>query len=133
MKKVAAAITSSYLFLKQLSGVVFAEKIDITVTPPNKGVTQDPQKIGEIISSALILAYGIALLVVLVFLILGAFNWITSGGDKEKVKTARGQIVHALIGVAILAFAVLITNLAARILNLGNIFQFEIPILPKAG
>ncbi len=52
---------------------------------------------------------GLALLAgVLVFLfilITGAIQWITSGGDKQALESARGKISNALIGIIIL-FAV---------------------------
>ena len=43
-------------------------------------------------------------LILLVYLILGAINWITSGGDKGKVESARNKITQALIGFVILVF-----------------------------
>lgn len=134
MKRISALITSAYLFSSAMAQSVFAAtETKIQVVAPSSGVSGAPGNIGVIIGAVLRLAYGAALLLVLVFLILGAFNWITSGGDKEKVKNARGLIVNALIGLAILAFAVLITNVFARVLNLGDVFNFTIPGLPAPG
>lgn len=48
----------------------------------------------------------VAGLIALLFLLLGALSWITSGGNKENVDKAREKIQAALIGV-ILIFAVL--------------------------
>ena len=42
-------------------------------------------------------------LAVLFYLLMGGFNWITAGGDKGKVETARTMITQAIIGLAILA------------------------------
>ena len=49
--------------------------------------------------------FGILIVVAVIFLILAAFNFITAGGDPEKVGTARSQVMYAIIGliVAILA------------------------------
>lgn len=49
--------------------------------------------------------FGILIVVAVIFLILAAFNFITAGGDPEKVGTARQQVIYAIIGliVAILA------------------------------
>lgn len=44
--------------------------------------------------------------IVFVFMILwGAFEWITSGGDKEKVGNAQKRITHAIIGIILFAIA----------------------------
>jgi len=48
----------------------------------------------------------IAGLVALIYLLLGALAWITSGGNKESVDKAREKIQNAIIGV-ILIFVVL--------------------------
>lgn len=50
----------------------------------------------------------IAGLVALVYLLLGALSWITSGGNKESVDKAREKIQAALVGL-ILIFVVLAT------------------------
>lgn len=131
LRRIPALATAAYVFASSLVGTAFAVDTQITVTAPTTGVSGKPEAIAVIISQALKLAYGIALLLVLVFMIIGAFNWITSGGDKDKVKSARGLIVNALIGLVILAVAVLITNVVARILNLGDVFNFVIPGLPS--
>jgi hypothetical protein len=44
---------------------------------------------------------------VLLYMLWGAFDWITSGGDKEKVQHARNKISYAAIGM-ILIFVVLV-------------------------
>lgn len=48
----------------------------------------------------------IAGLAALLFLILGAFTWITSGGDKEKVSKAQEKIQAAVVGLIILVAVV---------------------------
>lgn len=44
-------------------------------------------------------------LVFFFMLIMGAIQWISSGGDKQAVQNARGRVTSALIGIVIL-FAV---------------------------
>lgn len=61
----------------------------------------------------------IAGLIALLFLLLGALAWITSGGNKESVDKAREKIQAALIGI-ILIFAVLaIVGVVENILGLS--------------
>jgi hypothetical protein len=58
-------------------------------------------------------------LVALLYLLMGAMAWITSGGNKESVDKAREKIQAALIGL-ILLFAVLaIVSLLENILGIG--------------
>ena len=38
----------------------------------------------------------------LLYLLWGSLDWITSGGEKEKVEKARGKIMNALIGVIVI-------------------------------
>lgn len=45
----------------------------------------------------------VAVLLVLVFFLWGAIEWITSGGDKGKVEGARNKITNAAIGLIVLA------------------------------
>lgn len=60
--------------------------------------------IGRIISIVL----GTVGVLLLVLLIYAGFLWMTAGGDTEKVKTARGMIFNAVIGliITVLAFAI---------------------------
>ena len=42
-------------------------------------------------------------ILLLVYLVWGGIEWLTSGGDKGKVEAARNRIVSALVGLAIIA------------------------------
>jgi len=59
-------------------------------------------------------------------MVLGAFRWITSGGDKDAIANARKTIVNALIGLAILALSVVIVVVVGRILNIDITKNFSI-------
>lgn len=91
----------------------------IQISPPAKGFGS----ISSFISNALVLVFAIAAFIVLIMLIIGAFEWITSGGDKENVAKARNRIINALIGLVILAIAFAMTRLLAAFtgLDLGNL------------
>lgn len=102
--------------------------ISVGITAPNVGIIPTTP-IGTILSNALIIIFIFAALLVLFYLIWGAFDWITSGGDKEKVGSARKKIYAALIGFAILALAFLIVTVVGQILKI-NIFSLKfIPTL----
>lgn len=87
-------------------GEVFGK---IQAPDPLKGLlAQDPSGAGglSIFFSNLITLFYVISMVVLIFMIVwGAFDWITSEGDKEKVGGARNKIINAIIGVMLLAAA----------------------------
>lgn len=53
-----------------------------------------------------------------VFLLMGAFNWVTAGGDKGKIETARSMITQAIIGLAILASVFALFGIVTRVLGI---------------
>jgi hypothetical protein len=48
------------------------------------------------------LAIVIGILVFFFVMLIGAIQWIISGGDKAAIENARGKIVSALVGIVIL-------------------------------
>ena len=63
------------------------------------------------------LVAGIAFLL---YLIIAGFNWITAGGDPEKVKKAQANITNAILGLIIIVIAYAVTSV------IGSIFGFSI-------
>ena len=92
------------------------EKILSLLIPPAYAQTTQEVDIGTKVSSffafkcitelvfrmvdAVIIGTGIILFVYLVY---GGVEWLTSGGDKAKLESARAKLTNALIGVAIIA------------------------------
>lgn len=118
MKKIIAL--SSTIIPLIAPKVAFAQ--NIIVKKPDAGYGD----IGNFVTNTLTLAFGIALLVVLVMLIWGAFEWIASGGDKEAVGKARNRIINALIGLAVLAVAYALAKVAADFVGI-NILDLVVP------
>ena len=63
---------------------------------------------------------AIALVLVLIFLIWGAFDWITSAGEKGKTESARNKMTGAIAGLFILSSVFVIFTL------IQNVFGVEI-------
>ena len=72
-----------------------------TIAPP----TGAPTDLGNFTGGAIRIFIIVAGFALLIYLFWGAFDWITSEGDKEKVGKARNKIINAIIGVVILAAA----------------------------
>jgi len=76
----------------------------VTYSPVNLGFTIPP--FNAVLTFIIRLFFIIAGIIAILYLLLGAFAWITSGGNKENVDKARDKIMNAIIGI-ILIFAVL--------------------------
>lgn len=81
---------------------VFAQ--DVSFAPVKLGFVI-PQ-FDAVLTFVIRLFFIVAGLVAIIYLLLGALSWITSGGNKESVDKAREKIQAALIGL-ILIFIVL--------------------------
>jgi hypothetical protein len=100
------------------------EKIFGTVKPPAPvaaipGSTGAAQ-LGSFLTTTIQIIYIVAAIAFLFMVVLGAFQWIISGGDKEKVSSAQKRITHAIIGIILLA----LTFVFVRIIGQVTGFQF---------
>ncbi|MBI2600524.1 hypothetical protein HYW42_01110 [Candidatus Daviesbacteria bacterium] len=123
MRRIASFVTTLLSYLS-FPTIILAQRTPtrIEINPPPVGYSD----LGVFIRNVLFLIFGVAALAVLVMLIWGAFEWITSGGDKDAVGKARGKILNALIGLAVLAVAFAIASLAAQFTGI-NLFEIIIP------
>jgi hypothetical protein len=116
-KVVIIIYTHSYMFN---SLMVFAA--DVTYKPLNQTVASGDftvPDLGTVLTFTIRSFFTVAGLAALLFLILGAFGWITSGGNKEAVDKARDKIMNAVIGMIILFAALAIVGLLENVLNIG--------------
>ncbi len=128
LKKSFAAIAS--IGSLGAAAVAFAQTpgVDIKINTPNQGINPGTP-VGVILSNALTIVFVLAALAVLFMLIIGGFQWITSGGDKEKVGKARERITQALIGLAVLALAYFITVVVGQLVNINVLNLKRLPSL----
>jgi ascorbate-specific PTS system EIIC-type component UlaA len=72
---------------------------------------------------------SIGAIMVLVFFVWGAIEWISSGGDKGKVENARNRITQAVIGLIILVGSYAIIGFIGEIFfgDTFSILQINIP------
>lgn len=123
LKKLTKLI-SPLLYLLSFSKVVAVEE-NIIITKPKGGF----EKIGDFISNLLTILVAIGAIILLFMIVWGAYEWITSGGDKESVSRARGRITAAFIGLAVLAVAFALAVAAARFFGL-DLTNITIPTPP---
>lgn len=76
--------------------------------------------IGNLLSKIIELAYIAAAVIFVFMIIISAFQWLISGGDKDAVSGARKRLIYAIVGITVLALAFLITGVVGQITG----FQF---------
>lgn len=130
MKKTIAKITgtaASAITYLSLAIPAFAQ-VNINPCPPSGSQFQplcnlNANRIGPVISSVVTILLIAAALIALFFLIWGGIRWITSGGDKSKVESARNTIIASIIGliIALLAFFIITVVLGVFNITLTNL------------
>lgn len=53
---------------------------------------------GDFVNSLVLPAFAIGGILLTFYLIIGAFKWMTSGGEKQALADAREMMTHAIIG-----------------------------------
>ncbi len=76
-----------------------------------------------VVGTAITLAFGVAGLVAVIYLIMGGFSYVTAGGDPEAVEAAKTTIVNAIIGLVIIFVSYLIVGFIMQQLDI----QAELP------
>lgn len=105
-----------------------------TIKPPVSTIPNDPTvAVGSLISAGIQIFILVAAFALLIYLLLGAFEWIVSGGEKEKLTKAQLKITNAVVGIVIIILVISVFCIVTvNILNLspdGKCFTFTIPTL----
>jgi hypothetical protein len=125
MKKVSVLLLTVFGYLS-LAKVAFGATEGVTIVAcPTEGTFAALCNItfNNLFSALVTAAFVIASLIALAFLIFGGIKWITSGGDKAGVESARNMIVAALVGLVITFLAYLLLTI------LFNFFGLDITAL----
>jgi len=69
-----------------------------TGTSGNAGVTF----LQAALPAVIVLGLVVGVVIFFIMLIIGAIQWISSGGDKQGIETARGKVTNAIVGLIIL-------------------------------
>lgn len=71
---------------------------------------QEPvAQFGNIMATIIFVLLAGGVLIFMIYFLMGAIRWITSGGDKGQLENARNQVLHAIVGLIVLfsLFAIL--------------------------
>ena len=75
--------------------------------------------IGSILNLLLPTIMIVASLVFLAILLYGAFSYVTSSGEQDKVQKARKTITYSLLGLVLILFSYLIVSLVGVVTGTG--------------
>lgn len=86
------------------------------IRPPNSIIDLGfgASGIGKFLSNLIRLIYSLAGVAFIFMIIWGAWDWITSEGNKEKLDSARNKIMNAIIGILIFAAAFAIISVLGK-------------------
>lgn len=80
--------------------------------------------LANIIQTAIAVSFFFAVVLCLFILVLSGFQWMFSGGNKEKLQQARHRIVFAIVGLSLVFLSLLLIQI------LGDFFGIKILELP---
>lgn len=104
---------------------MFPEALAQTVVIPTP--QQGYKDLGLFIGNVLTILFAVAVFVLLFMIIYALVSAGGGGADKEAVGKARGTVINALIGLAVLAVAFALAQVAGNFLGFNNITTIIIP------
>lgn len=90
--------------------------------------------IGKLLGFAIQAVFLVAGLAALMFMLLGAFNWIISEGQKEKIEKAQRMMMNAVIGLVLVVvvftvFSFFMGTVLGGKFGIGGDFTIKVPQL----
>lgn len=122
MKKIISIIATLGAYLSYPLQYVHADAVEDVfgkIVPP-AAVSQwgfGAEGISKFLSLVIQLIYIVAAVVFVFMLLIGGLQWVMSGGDKEAIGKARSRLIHAIIGITLLALVWLILKVLGQILG----------------
>ncbi len=130
MKRLVALLAAPLtLIAPQL---VYAQESDLDLCPEtqfNILCKIETGDFGGILGTAIVIMFIVAIIIALLWLILGGIKWITSGGDSSKVEGARNQIIAAVIGLVVVFLSYFILNFVLTLFGIPGVGGLKIPTI----
>lgn len=87
--------------------------------PLNKpGASQQFNSLADIVNNAIPMLFGIAGIILLVYILWGGFDFLTSMGDPKKAESGKNKITTAIIGFVIIFVSFWIVQIIRALLNI---------------
>jgi hypothetical protein len=131
MRSIYTAISTFFVGLLLTAHSVSAQASNVQVSEQALGFKIP--SLGDILTFTIRFFFVIAGLMALLYLLLGALAWVTSGGNKEGVEKAREKIQAAIIGVILIVVVLaLIWTLEQVVFQAKICFGISCPMtIPK--
>lgn len=132
----ALKLTKSVLSLFLLLAVHFffinvVSAFDITaptsVAQPVTNSEAASKGVGSMITNVITLIFSFSSIAVVLYFLWGAFDWIMSGGDKEKVGSARRKMTTAIVGLLLLSLTFAIMGIISQITSVNILGDLTLP------
>lgn len=106
-------MSSTFSLIPQAHAAIVNKALggDLGQPPANAG-----QSLSTFIARMWMNVITIGAFLLLIYLIWGGLDWITSGGDSSKTANARKKITQAIIGMIVLAFSFVIVGFVSSLL-----------------
>lgn len=117
-------------------GTSSSDNIFGKITPPTGLFSGDPAaSAGALLTLGIRLFFIFSGVTALIYMLRGSFDWITSGGEKEKISAAQQRIYNAIVGILLLvAVLAIVATLEKLVFKETFCFGLTCAIeLPKAG
>jgi len=99
---------------------VFAQNINISGMPIKGPLDSSFTNIASIVNNVVPFVMALAGIILFLVLMWGGFDYVTSQGAPEKLKTANAKITAGVIGFVLLVLSFLITRVLASIFGVGQ-------------
>jgi hypothetical protein len=86
------------------------------------GGLNSSQSLTELIANVIMLLFAGAIAVV--FVIIGGYQYLTSGGNEETAEKGKKTLINAIIGVVIIVMAYVIINVIVNLVSSPNGYGF---------
>lgn len=127
MKKYLAAASTATFYLATVASVYAQGNLDVKLDSPIEGAGNiQLNNIPAFIVNGL---FYVGIFLAIVYLLFGGIKWMTSGGDKAKVDSARKHIISAIVGLVVVVGTFAILRILGTILGVNISTDFCIPNL----
>ena len=114
-------------FALKIPGLSGTPSVDI---PNPTGFRTEFTDLSSIVTQAIPILFSVAGIILLVFLLLGGFDYLTAMGDPKKAASGRQKITYAILGFIIIFVSFWLVQIIDYIFKLGVYNPVASPLTP---
>ncbi len=123
-----SAFFSPLVYFFITPSLAFAQIKTCAQPPFDKLCFLTQQSFAGVVGTLITVAFVLAVVITLAFLVYGGIKWILSGGDKAAIESARNTIVAAVVGLVIVFLSYFILNIVLGFFQI-NLQTLSLPTL----